>query len=299
MQQSPTLIGRFAPSPTGPLHLGSLYTALASFLAARSQQGQWLLRIDDLDTPRNCRGSVESILTTLDTYGLHWDGHVFYQSQQLPYYEDALSRLKALNMLYPCVCSRKMLDSAHYPGHCRHLSATPDTAYALRVKTDAQRLSFNDELQGMVGVQANAQGDFIIRRKDQIFAYQFAVVIDDAQQHVNQIVRGCDLLDATPKQLYLQQLFGLPHPHYLHVPLIIDQQGQKLSKQTLAKAVSLNAPAKVLFHLLKLLKQQPPHELEYASSQELLAWGILHWNPQPLKNLRQIYPPDVTDAKHY
>ncbi|MCF7987876.1 MAG: tRNA glutamyl-Q(34) synthetase GluQRS [Methylovulum sp.] len=293
VQQSPALIGRFAPSPTGPLHLGSLYTALASFLAARSQQGQWLLRIDDLDTPRNCKGSIESILTTLDIYGLHWDRDVFYQSQQLTHYEDALNQLEALNKLYPCVCSRKMLESTRYAGHCRHLSAVPSTAFALRVKTDAQWLSFDDELQGTVRAQADDQGDFIIKRKDQIFAYQFAVVIDDAQQHVNQVVRGCDLLDSTPKQLYLQQLLGLPRPHYLHVPIIIDQQGQKLSKQTLANAVSLKSPAKVLFHLLNLLKQQPPRELEYASTQEVLAWGILHWNPQPLKNLRMMYLPDV------
>jgi len=282
-----TVIGRFAPSPTGPLHLGSAYTALASFLQARSQQGRWHLRIDDLDTPRNRSGSVASILNTLDSLGLHWDGDIAYQSQHLGLYQDKLDYLLQNNWLYRCDCSRKILSSENYSGYCRNLHVSPDVPHALRIKTDTRLIIFDDLLQGRITEQlSEPQCDFIVKRKDQVIAYQFAVVVDDHLQQVNEIVRGCDLLTSTPKQIYLQQLLGYPTPHYVHVPVIIDQHGYKLSKQTLATAVDTHNPSAVLFKLLDLLKQQPPVDLQGASVSGLLDWGIAHWIPEALKNQR-------------
>ena len=280
-------IGRFAPSPTGPLHLGSLYTALASFLQARSQQGLWLLRIDDLDTPRNIKGSADSILKTLETFGLHWDGRVAYQSQTLELYHEILDQLTQDKLIYPCTCSRKTL-TAVYSGICRNKQTLPNSPYSLRIKTDNRIIAFNDGLQGLISQNLADHGDFILKRKDQIIAYQFAVVIDDDRQHINHVVRGYDLLDSTPRQIYLQQLLGLVTPDYMHVPVIIDEQGYKLSKQTRATAVDLKKPHAVIFELLNLLKQNPPGELQHAPLTELLSWSIENWNPNLLKNCRAI-----------
>jgi glutamyl-Q tRNA(Asp) synthetase len=280
-------IGRFAPSPTGPLHIGSLYTALASFLQARSQQGLWLLRIDDLDTPRNIKGSGDSILKTLETFGLHWDGRVTYQSQTLGLYHEILDQLSQDKLIYPCTCSRKTL-TAVYSGICRNKQTLPTSLYSLRIKTDNRIIAFNDGLQGLISQNMADHGDFILKRKDQIIAYQFAVVIDDDRQHINHVVRGYDLLDSTPRQIYLQQLLGLATPDYMHVPIIIDEQGYKLSKQTRATAVDLKKPHTVIFELLNLLKQNPPGELQHAPLTELLSWSIENWNPNLLKNCRAI-----------
>ncbi|WP_326498462.1 tRNA glutamyl-Q(34) synthetase GluQRS [Methylobacter sp. YRD-M1] len=290
-------MGRFAPSPTGPLHFGSLYTALAGFLQARSQQGKWLLRIDDLDTPRNAKGSIDHILKTLDIFGLHWDDNIYYQSHNLDVYEDALHELKENRLIYACTCSRKMLAETHpeqaqadiYPGICRDKPPPTHTPHAFRIKTDNRIISFQDELQGFIAQNlAEQHGDFILKRKDGIIAYQFAVVVDDHRQQINHVLRGFDLLDSTPKQIYLQQQLGLATPQYMHVPIIIDTQGYKLSKQTLAQAVDLKAPNKLIFELLTLLKQAPPNELKHAETTELLDWAIAHWNPKPLEKLRAI-----------
>ena len=281
-------IGRFAPSPSGSLHFGSLYTALASFLQARSQQGLWLLRIDDLDFPRNIKGSADSILKTLDAFGLHWDGSVAYQSQTLDVYHEILDQLVKDKLIYSCTCSRKTL-TAIYSGVCRGKQTLPKSPYSYRIKTDSRIISFKDELQGLISHNlAEQHGDIILKRKDQIIAYQFAVVIDDDSQHINHVVRGYDLLDSTPRQIYLQQILGLVTPGYMHVPVIIDEQGYKLSKQTRATAVDLNKPYAVIFELLTLLKQNPPSELQHAPSTELLGWAIEHWNPALLKNCRTI-----------
>ncbi|MEE7628043.1 tRNA glutamyl-Q(34) synthetase GluQRS [Methylobacter sp. Wu8] len=291
------IIGRFAPSPTGPLHLGSLYTALAGFLQARSQQGQWLLRIDDLDTPRNVQGSADAILETLEIFGLHWDGTVYYQSRYIDIYNDIISDLQKNKLIYPCTCSRKELTTGGreqarpdiYPGICRDRQAPPDVPHALRIKADSRIITFQDELQGLISHNlAEQDGDFIVKRKDRIIAYQFAVVIDDDLQRVNHIVRGFDLLDATPKQIYLQQLLGLSTPGYMHVPVIVDEQGYKLSKQTQATAVDLTAPHRVIFKLLGLLKQNPPVELQQAPLSDQLGWAIAHWNPDLLKHVHAV-----------
>jgi glutamyl-Q tRNA(Asp) synthetase len=280
-------IGRFAPSPTGPLHFGSLYTALASFLQARSKQGLWLLRIDDLDTPRNIKGAADNILTTLETLGLHWDNHVAYQSQAVDIYHQVLDNLLKEQLIYPCTCSRKTLTTV-YSGTCRNKQTLPQSPYSYRLKTDNRVISFNDGLQGLTARNLAEQGDFILKRKDQFIAYQFAVVIDDNRQHINHVVRGSDLLDSTPRQIYLQQVLGFDSPDYMHVPVIIDEQGYKLSKQTLAKAVDITHPNAVIFELLTLLKQNPPKALKRASISEMLNWGIAHWDPTPLKNCREI-----------
>jgi glutamyl-Q tRNA(Asp) synthetase len=285
-------IGRFAPSPTGPLHLGSLCTALAGFLQARKHQGLWLLRIDDLDTPRNIKGADDSILKTLDAFALHWDDRAVYQSHYLERYEEILNELAKNKLIYPCTCSRKTLSDSH-PCRCRNQQTLPDSPYSLRIKTDQRIISFQDELQGLITHPfAGQQDDFILKRKDKIIAYQFAVVVDDDLQQVNHVVRGVDLLDSTPKQIYLQQLLGLMTPDYMHVPVIIDDDGYKLSKQTLATAVDLKSPQAVIFKLLTLLKQNPPGELQRAPATELLAWAVENWNPALLKNVQAICKSD-------
>ncbi len=280
-------VGRFAPSPTGPLHLGSLYTALASFLDARSKQGLWLLRIDDLDTPRNIIGAADNIVRTLDTFGLHWDGAIAYQSQMLADYQEALEKLLNKHILYPCTCSRKDLSTV-YSGHCRDQQKSPESPYSYRIKTDAKVISFVDELQGLISYNLADYGDFILKRKDHVFAYQFAVVIDDNRQLINHVVRGADLLESTPRQIYLQQKLALYTPSYMHVPIIVDAQGYKLSKQTLATAVDLSHPNLVIFELLTLLKQNPPRTIQQASVRELLEWGIENWTPTKLENCLSI-----------
>ena len=284
-------IGRFAPSPTGPLHLGSLYAALASFLHARACQGQWLLRIDDIDSPREVAGASESIIDTLQSFGLHWDGPIVNQSSHLENYQSIIDQLITQKQVYPCTCSRKSLsalDMHVYPGICRHLQ-DQKPPYSLRLKSTECEISFDDELQGPQKSNFSQQhGDFIIKRKDGITAYQLAVVIDDHLQNISHVVRGFDLLDSTPKQIALQNILGFNTPHYCHFPIIIDPQGNKLSKQQCAQAVSAETPQKTLFLLLELLQQNPPSQLKTASVQEIISWGIEHWQLSPLKKVRAI-----------
>jgi glutamyl-Q tRNA(Asp) synthetase len=275
------------------LHLGSLYTALASFLQARSQQGHWLLRIDDLDTPRNVLGAADGILKTLDTFGLHWDSEVDYQSRHLDQYQATLKQLISQQQVYACVCSRKSLaelsSSTIYPSICRNQTTCTDQAHALRIKTDQRQIVFTDQLQGLLSHSIAAQhGDFILKRKEGIFAYPFAVVVDDHRQQINHVVRGVDLLEATPKQIYLQQLLNIPTPHYMHVPVIVDSQGQKLSKQTLAESVDGFEASLTVFKLLQWLKQNPPAALKHASLTELLDWAVSHWQADALKSVTEI-----------
>jgi glutamyl-Q tRNA(Asp) synthetase len=290
-------VGRFAPSPTGPLHLGSLYTALASYLDARARQGLWLLRIDDIDTPRNVPGAADGILATLEAYGLDWDGPVYYESEHPADYEQALSALQRSGLLYPCTCSRKLLaelPGRHdiYPGICRNRTVFPtDQPYALRVKSDRREIGFDDRLQGSIRQNlAEEHGDFILKRKEGIVSYQLACVIDDHLQGVTHVVRGFDLVDSAPKQIYLRQLLGLPTPSYLHVPIIVDSHGYKLSKQTLAEAVTMQNTSAVMFQLLELLKQKPPVGLRGASSTEMLEWAVQNWSPEPLIKTHMIQP---------
>ena len=286
-------IGRFAPSPTGPLHLGSLYTALASYLDARQHNGRWLLRIDDLDTPRNISGVSETILRCLERFGLQWDAEPDYQSRHLNDYRQILQDLHRQHRLYACRCSRKDLNNhLIYPGYCHEAGYADTTETALRLKTPDMTIEFQDALQGNIRQNlAMEQGDFVVRRRDQIIAYQFAVVIDDYRQGINHVVRGADLLDSTPKQLYLQHLLHYPHPKYLHLPLIVDALGCKLSKQTLAAPVDETKPTETMFLLLGLLKQNPPSELQRDTLKNQLDWAVENWQPQALKSFTEIQEP--------
>lgn len=271
---------------------------MASFLDARSRSGLWLVRIDDVDTLRNVPGAADNILSTLECFGLTWDGEVAYQSHHLELYRSYFNELQQQELLYPCTCSRKNLAQLKKPGNnliiytgiCRDNIFPEPKPHSVRVKLDQTMIQFSDRLQGWY-IAENIQdqpGDFIIKRKDRLFAYQFAVTVDDHSQHVNQVVRGFDLLDSTAKQIYIQNKLGFHTPVYMHVPLITDVRGNKLSKQTFAQAVSKTNPKRVIFNLLELLKQSPPAELIDYSLSEILNWGIAHWNPEPLKKVNSI-----------
>lgn len=251
-----------------------------------------MLRIDDLDTPRNMPRASDLIRRCLENFELYWDGEVYYQSQHIPSYLDALDTLKKAGHVFACHCSRKRLKGNHiYPGHCRDADFADGEQAALRIKTYQQTILFEDGIQGPVlENMALEHGDFIIRRRDQIIAYQFAVVIDDQAQDITHVVRGVDLLDSTCKQIHLQQLLGFSTPKYLHLPLIVDQQGHKLSKQTLAAPVDTRNPSTIIWKLLALLKQSPPTKLQNAPVTEQLQWAITHWQPQALQKIRAIQP---------
>ena len=274
-----------------------MYAALASFLQARSHHGKWLLRIDDLDSFRIIPEATDQILKTLELYGLYWDDSVFYQSQNLSSYQQALQQLQQANKTYSCVCTRKQLshlrssnlDSPIYPGFCRSKTIEKSNPHAIRVKTSKHLIAFEDSLQGNITQEmSSVHGDFIILRKDQVIAYQLAVSVDDHHQHISEVVRGYDLLDSTAKQIHLQQLLGYATPQYMHIPVIADKSGCKLSKQSFAKAVSETHPENELFNLLSLLKQRPPNELRNASVLEQLDWAIINWHPETLKKQRAV-----------
>ncbi|MES2257380.1 MAG: tRNA glutamyl-Q(34) synthetase GluQRS [Pseudomonadota bacterium] len=251
----PPYIGRFAPSPTGPLHLGSLVAAMASYLDAKVHQGRWLVRIEDLDRDRNVDGIDQHILASLQRCGMQWDGEVTWQTERTALYEQALAQLGSA--IYPCSCSRKEIQDSQlrlgqsaaapvYPGTCRDGLAPGKPARALRLRTPQQAhrvICFDDRWHGRICQDITADvGDFVVRRADGFWAYQLAVVVDDGAQGVTDIVRGADLLDSTPRQLYLQELLGLPQPRYLHVPVVANADGEKLSKQTGAQAFDNGAP---------------------------------------------------------
>lgn len=233
--------GRFAPTPSGALHFGSLVAALASYLEARSHAGEWLLRIEDIDPPRVVSGSAAAIQRSLAAHGFEWDGEVCHQSRRGEAYQSALARLIDAGAVYACDCSRKRVselarvgvDGLVYPGSCRGQGAT--AAGALRLRLSARRVIFQDDLLGRIACDVSREcGDFVLKRADGVFSYQLAVVVDDAEQGITHVVRGADLLTSTPRQIILQQMLGYPTPAYLHLPVVLDAQGFKLSKQTLA-----------------------------------------------------------------
>ena len=278
--------GRFAPSPTGPLHFGSLVAAVGSFLEARSRDGEWLVRMEDLDLPRTVSGAADDILRTLDAFGLHWDGEVVIQSARNETYRAALAELEKLGAVYPCACTRKEIadsaingiDGPVYPGICRAGLLEGRAPRAMRVRTDSTPVGFDDALQGRISqILETEVGDFVVRRADGLFAYQLAVVVDDAEQAITHVVRGADLLDSTPRQVYLQKLLSLPTPAYLHLPVAVNERGEKLSKQTLAPAVSRVNPVAQLCEVLAFLNQVPPEELRDSDLDGLWKWAIAHW----------------------
>ena len=291
-----TPAGRFAPSPTGPLHFGSLVAALGSYLDARARGGRWMVRLEDVDEPRTQPGAAESILATLEHCGFEWDGAVEVQSRRKALYKDALDRLRAAGHAYPCGCTRKEIadstlapDGARiYPGTCRHGLASGRSERAWRVRTDGATIEFEDRLQGRIAQSLEREvGDFVLFRADGYFAYQLAVVVDDAAQGITDIVRGADLLDSTARQIHLQRLLGLPTPTYLHLPVAVNPAGEKLSKQTEAQAAGPAAIAAAL----AFLGHAPPAELRAAPAKELVAWGIAHWDSARLPKARAIAAP--------
>lgn len=270
--------GRFAPSPTGPLHFGSLVAAVGSYLQARSRAGEWLVRMEDVDTPRTVPDADRDILETLASFGMEWDGPVLYQSRRSRRYGAALDGLSNARLAYPCGCSRRDIAGAVYPGFCRNGLAPGKSPRSIRVLTEGQRIAFEDRLQGPFTQDLDTGvGDFVIRRADGLFAYQLAVVVDDAEQGVTEVVRGSDLLDSTPRQILLQRLLGLPTPGYVHLPIAVDERGDKLSKQTRALPVDPRHPGPLLCQVLTFLGHQPPEELIHAPLPELWAWAIHVW----------------------
>jgi len=284
---TPSYRGRFAPSPTGPLHFGSLLAAASSYAQARHQQGQWLVRIEDVDLPRCDTSSTTQILKALETYGMHWDEDIIYQSQRNSFYQDALDKLAAQGDTYDCACTRKEINESAestvtmgiYPGTCRNGLAKGKTARSIRMRTDDNEIVFVDKVQAPLSQHLLKDvGDFIIKRADNLFAYQLAVVVDDEAQAITEIVRGSDMLDSTPRQLFLQQRLGYSTPDYIHIPLAVNNKGQKLSKQNMAPAINLVDPRPTLINALEFLNQQPPADLRDTSIDDIWQWVADNWS---------------------
>lgn len=279
MSTSP-YIGRFAPSPSGDLHFGSLAAALGSYLHARSQGGKWHVRIDDIDPPREIPGSALSILTTLEQYGLEWDGEVVWQSKRHEAYRETLDWLYQQGKSYYCTCTRQRIAKlgGSYDGHCRCAGLGPENA-AIRLVQSLPVQRFNDQLQGtFIADAALAEEDFIIRRRDGLFAYNLAVVIDDHFQGVNHIVRGADLIAPTVRQLSLYRHLGLPEPGYAHLPLAVNANGDKLSKQNHAPALPTGDPRPVIVQSMSFLGQSLPECWQDLTLPLLLRWAVAHWS---------------------
>ena len=292
--------GRFAPSPTGPLHFGSLIAAVGSWLEAKTRGGEWLVRIEDLDTPRVAPGAVDDILRALEACGMQWDGAVVHQSARTEAYHAALHELKRRGRVYPCACSRREIaDSAVnciegrvYPGTCRIGLTAGRKIRALRLDTRGASVEFTDALQGpMVQNLETAIGDFVLYRAGGVFAYQLAVVVDDAEQGITDVVRGADLLDSTPRQIFLQRLLGLPRIRYAHLPVAVNGRGEKLSKQTCAEPIDVGRPLPALIAALRFLGQNPPCALAGATPGELWEWALASWRIERAPHLRSAPSP--------
>ncbi len=281
-------VGRFAPSPTGPLHFGSLVAAVASYLEAKTHSGKWLLRIEDVDTPRVQAGAADNIISTLDAFGFEWDGNILYQSQRNDAYLNAFNLLENKQLVYPCTCTRKEIaDSSSqtgiegiiYPGTCLSKAIKPNAPIAWRIKTEDKLISFNDAIQGEISQNLKVDiADFVLKRADHLFTYQLAVVVDDAEQGITHVVRGADLLNSTPRQIYLQTLLNYNTPSYAHIPIATDNAGQKLSKQSLAKHLNATEASAALLKALRFLNQTPPTELMHDNIATIWQWALAHWD---------------------
>ncbi|MBF0470045.1 MAG: tRNA glutamyl-Q(34) synthetase GluQRS [Gammaproteobacteria bacterium] len=300
--------GRFAPSPTGPLHFGSLVAATASYLNARHRDGRWLLRMEDIDQPRVVPSAADSILFTLEQFGFTWDGEVCYQSRRHPLYREALQMLQQQQCCYYCDCTRSKVaqwlqqrgapPQSPYPGICRNKQAGEvATDAAIRLKVESEAITFNDQVQGRYSSHPDALlGDYLLRRRDAIFAYHLVVVVDDLQQGVTEVVRGGDLLEMTPQQIYLRNLLttkGEPALDYAHIPVMTDLQGEKLGKQTAAPGLDPKRPGEQIWRALQRLGQQPPLELLGAEPAALWAWAIINWKLTKVPQCRSL-PYDAT-----
>lgn len=288
MPNQSAYIGRFAPSPSGSLHFGSLIAALGSYLQARHQCGQWLVRIEDIDPPREVAGAADDILRTLEAHHLHWDQSVFWQSQCYQRYEQTLSKLSEQQLTYACHCTRAQIKQrgALYDGHCREL-ALSSKGNAIRFRQDHSVVEFYDILQGKVCNQQPTQ-DVVLKRKDGLYAYNLAMVSDDIAQGVTEVVRGADLLQPTFGQIALYRALEQPEPVYFHLPVAVSKPGFKLSKQNHASPIDSRKAATNLFEALHFLGQQPPKDMQHCSVEEVLDWGIAHWNMAHLPQSREI-----------
>jgi glutamyl-Q tRNA(Asp) synthetase len=279
--------GRFAPSPTGPLHFGSLLAAVASFADARHQGGEWLVRVEDVDRQRAVPDADRAILTALRAFGLQWDGPVLYQSARSAHYEEALAQLRRAGLSYPCACTRREIAAAGrpgpegpvYAGRCRNGLPTGRTARSERLRVDPVEIAVDDRIQGRLSQDlATEVGDFVLRRADGYYAYQLAVVVDDAAQAINQVVRGADLLSSTPRQIHLQRLLGLAAPQYAHIPLVLGPDGRKLSKSLSSAPVDPGAPVPGLLQAWCFLGQTPlpetPRDVQGFWRQAIPRWRI-------------------------
>lgn len=285
----PAYRGRFAPSPTGPLHFGSLVAAVASYLDARSRGGEWLLRLEDGDTPRNVPGAADAIVRTLAAFGFEWDGPVLWQSRRREAYAAALETLQQAGLAYACACSRKEIaDSATrpavdgglaYPGTCRGGLASGRSVRAWRLRVRDEEVAFADRLQGRQTQNLERDvGDFVLLRADGVYAYQLAVAVDDEFQGISDVVRGADLIASTPRQIYLQRCLGYCTPRYAHVPVALNAAGEKLSKQTRAPALRGDQAGSALTTALGFLGQAVPSGLERAALGEIWSWALANWS---------------------
>lgn len=294
-------IGRFAPSPTGDLHLGSLLAAVGSYADARHHGGRWLLRIEDLDTPRVVPGSAERILRTLEAFGLEWDGPVTYQSERLPLYRDALEQLRKSGWTFECSCSRRELGGlgdCGYPGTCRSGPKRPGVLTATRFRMQSDSIIFQDRVQGLQRLDGRELGDVVVRRKDDIIAYQLAVVVDDADQRISDVVRGADLLPSTGWQIALQQALSLPTPRHAHLPLVLGPRGEKLSKSQFSVPVDARFAATWLSVVVQMLNKNLPVELERDGPAAVLAWAVSNWNIAALAGQPSVTARDTASAKY-
>jgi glutamyl-Q tRNA(Asp) synthetase len=304
-------IGRFAPSPTGLLHFGSLVAAVASYCDAKHNQGKWLLRMEDVDKPREMAGAANDILYTLEAFGFEWDGadvnsSVVFQSQRSDIYQHYLQHLNRNGFIYACTCSRKEIadsatsagiEGAIYPKTCllksglKPIDIKTNSQVAYRAMVLDKDIGFTDAIQGEVTQNLTRDiGDFILKRKDGLFAYQLAVVVDDALQGITHVVRGADLLNSTPRQIYLQQLLDFTTPHYAHVPVVVNMHGEKLSKQTLASPITPESAPELVFEALCFLGQNPPDRLKHANLADIWNWAITHWQLAGVTAIMKYYP---------
>lgn len=292
--------GRFAPSPTGPLHFGSLLAAVASYLQAKSRSGRWLVRIEDIDPPREQRGATVAILRTLETFGFEWDGPVLYQSRNFDRHYDALKSLVDRGYAYRCSCSRQDLSDAPrgpcgviYPGTCRSGCGPGDTS--IRVRTHDQPIGFCDGLQGPVSQRLESEsGDFVIQRRDSLMAYHLAVVVDDFNQDITEVVRGVDLLDSTPRHIHLQRLLAYPTPAYAHIPVAVNAEGQKLSKLTGADPLAPAQAPQILTAALQTLGQNPPSGIAGGGLAAIWMWARANWNIKVLAGQESVTLPALS-----
>ncbi|PCI08875.1 MAG: tRNA glutamyl-Q(34) synthetase GluQRS [Gammaproteobacteria bacterium] len=295
-----TYRGRFAPSPTGEVHFGTLVAAVGSYLQAKKNNGKWLIRIEDVDVTRTVKNADRDILNTLEAFGFEWHDEVIYQSEHTHYYLEALHRLNAELLTFPCTCTRKQLTKTNadiYPGTCRDKPAPKHYDYAIRLMANDTEIIFCDAVMGQQSQNIKQQcGDFIIKRRDGLFAYQLAVVVDDALQGITEVVRGNDLLDSTPRQIYLQQLLHYPTPNYCHLPLAVDVTGKKISKSAGTANIDINIKEKTLCDVLRFLGQQPPAEIIESNIHDIWHWAIKHWQLNQIPQKRHIT--QIQNTKH-